>query len=168
MNSEDRTGTDTNPVKDEPDKLEARLAELERAGLEKDREIKMSRAKIAGLEKALTEKDGEISALKQSAVKSEDAQRQMREKQSQAVSACRSLITLANPDVPAELITGDSVEAINSALARAKELVSRVKQGLEAENMKIRIPAGAPVRTPPDTGALTAREKIQYAIGGNR
>ncbi len=144
------------------------IAETEQAELDKERGLKLTEEKIAGLEKTLAEKEAEISALKQAAEISAEEQKRTGDKLAQAVSSYRSLVVKANPQIPAELISGDSVEAIDGSLARAKELVSRVKQGLEAENLKIRIPAGAPVRMPPDTGALSAREKIQYAIGGNR
>jgi molybdopterin converting factor small subunit len=49
---------------------------------------------------------------------------------------------------------------------KAKTLVNRVKQGLEAEITAGKVPAGAPIRTPPDLSALSPREKINYAIGG--
>ena len=49
---------------------------------------------------------------------------------------------------------------------KAKALVSRVKQGVEAEVSLAKVPAGAPERTLPDLSALSPREKIQYAIGG--
>ena len=48
----------------------------------------------------------------------------------------------------------------------ADGLVARVWQGLEAEVSRLRVPLGIPVRTAPDFSALTAREKIQQAIGG--
>jgi len=147
---------------------EAGTAEVEQAKLEKERELKLAQDKIAGLEKTLAEKEGEISALKQAAEISAEEKKRIEDTLAQAVLSYRSLVIQANPQIPAELLSGDSVEAIDSALARAKELVSKVKQGLEAESLKIRIPAGAPARMPPDTGALSAREKIQYAIGGNR
>jgi len=84
------------------------------------------------------------------------------------VSAYLSLVIEANPEVPPELITGDSIEAINDSLATAKNLVAKVRQGLETEATRLRVPAGAPARTLPDFSALSAREKIQYAIGGNK
>jgi len=77
----------------------------------------------------------------------------------------RSMIIQANPEVVAELITGDSIEAINDSVDKAKALVSKVRQGLEAEISLSRVPAGAPERTSPDLSTLSPREKIQYGIG---
>ena len=70
------------------------------------------------------------------------------------------------PDVPEELIAGDSIEAIADSLTSAKELVTKIRKGMEAEISLARVPIGAPERAAPDLSALSPREKIQYAIGG--
>jgi hypothetical protein len=64
------------------------------------------------------------------------------------------------------MITGGTIEEINKTLQGARALMERVRREIEAEAARTRIPAGAPARTPPDMSALTAREKIQYALGG--
>ena len=79
-----------------------------------------------------------------------------------------ALVVQANPGVPAELITGDTIEEVNVSLKNAQAIVDRVRQEMEAEASKTKIPAGAPQRTPPDLSALSPREKIKYAIGGER
>jgi hypothetical protein len=66
------------------------------------------------------------------------------------------------------MVSGETVAALDQSLAQAKSLVSRVKQGLEAEIKLARVPAGAPPRLPPDLSSLSSREKIQYSIGGSR
>ena len=92
----------------------------------------------------------------------------VRDSLAQAVSSYRALVVQANPDVLDELISGDSIEAINQSVEHAQGFISRVKQGLEAEAARTRVPVGAPQRTPPDLSALSPREKIRYAIGGKR
>ena len=84
----------------------------------------------------------------------------------EAVASYKTLVAQLNPEVLEELITGDTIEVINQSLEKAKTLISRVRQGLEAEITAGKVPAGAPVRTPPDLSALSPREKINYAIGG--
>ena len=79
----------------------------------------------------------------------------------------RKFSTVNLPDLE-ELITGDTVEAINQSLENAGTLISKVRQGLEEEASRVRVPAGAPQRAPLDLSALSPREKIQYAIGGKR
>lgn len=97
-------------------------------------------------------RDEEISRLKQSLGQTLDAYRD-------------SLIRL-NPELPAEMVCGDTLEAVNESLSRARALVSKVKQGLEAEKAAGRVPAGAPARSEADYSNLSSREKIQIGIGG--
>ncbi|MFH0914140.1 MAG: hypothetical protein V1849_02475 [Chloroflexota bacterium] len=117
-------------------------------------ELEQAKVRLAELEQALTGREAEVAGLKQSL--------------SQAVASYKTLVLSSHPRVPAELISGDSIEAINSSLEKAKSLVSRVRQELEAEVVASRVPAGAPPRTAVELSALSPREKIQYGIGGKR
>ena len=74
----------------------------------------------------------------------------------------------SNPGVFAELIAGDTIDEVNESLKNAQVLVERVRQEIESETAKTKVPVGAPQRVPLDLSALSPREKIQYAIGGNR
>ena len=98
----------------------------------------------------------------------DDSLSQLNGNLSQAVSSYRALVVKSNPWVLEELITGDTVEAINQSLENANTLISKVRQGLEEEVSRARVPAGAPQRTPLDLSALSPREKIQYAMGGKQ
>jgi len=149
--------------------------EVEAAGDELDlkkenealtRELRSRDAAIARLEQTLAGKDSEIAALKQALNEAERKMADLGEALAQAVAAYKELVVQANPGVLAELITGDTVEEVNESLKNAQALVDRVRQEMEAEASKTRIPAGAPQRAPLDLSALSAREKIQYAIGG--
>ena len=84
---------------------------------------------------------------------------------SKAVASYKAVVARANPEVIEELITGDTISSIDDSLYRAKELVSKVRRGVESEISLAKVPAGAPERTSPDLSALSPREKIQYAMG---
>jgi len=131
-------------------------------------ELEDLRARIAELEQLIADKDNELATLKQAMAESDKALADVKNSLAQAVASYRALVVQANPDIPDELITGDSIEAIDQSLENARALISRVKRGLEVEAAKTRVPAGAPQRTLPDLSALSPREKIQYAIGGKR
>jgi uncharacterized protein (DUF3084 family) len=131
------------------------------------RELKSRDAAIIRLEQALAGKDSEIAALKQALDEAERKLTDLGKALAQAVAAYKELVVQANPGVLAELITGDTVEEVNESLKNAQALVERVRQEVETEASKIRIPAGAPQRAPLDLSALSPREKIQYAIGGH-
>lgn len=147
--------TETLENHDQPEANEApqdRLAELEKLLAQKDAELGLASIRAAGFEQALYESNGK---LKETA----DAL-------AQAVSSYRSLAIESHPLVPPEMLKGDSIEAINASLKSAKEIISKVKTGLEAEGKAARVPAGAPQRRHPDRPALSPRDKIQQAIGG--
>jgi len=153
------------------DELEATRDELARLKQEKEalaRELESKDATIAELEQALTSQDSEIAILKQAIVESDQRLAEINDTLAQAIASYKSLVVEANPGVPAELLTGDTIEAINESLENALALIDRVKQEMEAEASRTKVPAGAPQRAPLDLSVLSPREKIQYAIGGKR
>ncbi len=133
---------------------ESRLAELEGLLAQKDEELTKANTRIGELEQAAADSEAKLTTTSDSLA--------------EAVVGYRALVVESHPEVLEELITGDSVEAINESLREAQTLVSRVRQGLETEITLARVPAGAPERTSPDLSTLSPREKIQYALGGKQ
>lgn len=144
----------------------SRVAELEGLITQKNQELASRDTRISELEQGTASLEGEIDTLKQAVTESTDNLGKLNESLKQAVTSYKVLVIQSNPDVPEELVTGDSFEAITDSLASAKELIGKIRKGMEAEISLVRVPAGAPERTPPDLSALSPREKIQYAIGG--
>lgn len=157
-----------NPREDELGQSETsgeRVAELENLIAQKDQELASRDTRISELEQAAASLESEIATLKQAVAESDDSLNKLNESLKQAVASYKTLVIQSNPDVPEELITGDSIEAITGSLASARELVTKIRKGMEAEVSLARVPIGAPERTAPDLSALSPREKIQYAIG---
>ena len=153
------------------DELATARDELERLKQEKEaltRELESRNATIVELEQVVASKDSEIVILKQAVAESDRKLAELNNTLAQAVASYKGLVTETNPEVPDELITGNTIDAINESLENARALIDRVKQGIEAEVSKTKIPVGAPQRTPLDLSVLSPREKIQYAIGGKR
>ncbi len=144
----------------------SRVAELEGLIAQKNQELASRDTRISELEQGTASLEGEIDTLKQAVTESNDNLGKLNESLKQAVTSYKVLVIQSNPDVPEELVTGDSFEAITDSLASAKKLIGKIRKGMEAEISLVRVPAGAPERTPPDLSALSPREKIQYAIGG--
>jgi len=130
-------------------------------------ELVEARSRITDLEQVLTEKDGEIDRLKHSSEEFEERCRVLEESLTNAVTGYKTLVIKSNPEIIDDLIDGDTIESINESLKKAKDLVSRVRQGVEADMLKIKVPAGAPERSSPELSTLSPAEKIRYAIGGN-
>jgi hypothetical protein len=82
-----------------------------------------------------------------------------------AVTGYRQMLIKENPEVLAELISGESIEALDRSLATGRELTEKVKQKLAEKTAAEQVPAGAPPRTPPDTESLSPHEKIVYGLG---
>jgi uncharacterized coiled-coil protein SlyX len=136
---------------------EDRLAELEN-------QLAQDKARLAELEQTVTSRDNEVTSLKQSKAELEARVQDLSHSLTEAVVSYRAAVVQANPEIEG-LVSGDTVEAINQSVSQAKALVSKVRQGLEAEISLTRIPAGAPERTPPGL-SLSPREKIQAALVG--
>jgi len=83
----------------------------------------------------------------------------------EAVDGYRAAVLAINPQVPSEMVTGGTINEINSALESAKGLVGRIRKGLAAARQ---VPAGAPERRGADLSGLTPHEKIQYGLGGKK
>ena len=122
-------------------------------------------AKVTALEQVIATRDSDIVTLKQTASESDVIASEAKQSLANAVSAYKKAAAQANPAIPAEIITGDTIEAVDQSLESAKALVDQVRQSLAAETAAGKVPAGAPARTPPDLSALSPREKIQYAVG---
>ena len=106
-----------------------------------------------GAEKAMEDAEGRTKEIGENLTK--------------AVASYKEQVIQGNPGVPADMIVGETVEEIDESLEKALALIEKVRQEMEAEASKMRIPGGAPQRTPMDLSGLSAREKIQYAIGGS-
>jgi predicted nucleic acid-binding Zn-ribbon protein len=122
---------------------------------------------VAELEQMVSDKDDEIGRLKQAGEELEERCRTLEKSFTEAVTGYKALVIKSNPDIIEDLIDGDTIESVNESLESAKDLVSRVRQGVEAEISKIKVPIGAPERSSPDLSTLSPAEKIRYAIGGS-
>ncbi len=146
---------------------ETTVSEFDALKLENERlksELKVASEKIAGMARTLTEKDAEIATIKQVAEDFMQKLEATKNALAQTAAAYKELVAQANPGLVSEMIKGETVEEINESVKSARALVERVKQEVGAENAKVRVPAGAPGRTPLDLSALSPREKIKYAI----
>ena len=88
----------------------------------------------------------------------------LREAKDEAVSACRDALRMAHPELPADLIRGETVEELTASVQSAATLVEKVRAALQAEKNAARVPAGAPVSAGPDLEGLSPRDKIAAGV----
>jgi len=144
--------------------VEAKMGEISGAIAERDSHITELELSESSLRQTIATKDSEIVTLKQGTVESVEKATALQESLNLAVSAYKTAVAQTNPAVPGELITGDTIEAVDQSLESTKSLVSTVRASIEAEIASGKVPAGAPARSAPDLESLSPREKIQYAI----
>ena len=82
----------------------------------------------------------------------------------QAVGKYRTRLLAESPEVPEELVRGDTPEEVDASFAAARQVVERIKQRLETQTSAERVPAGAPARGLPDLSSLSPAEKIAYGL----
>ena len=155
-----------NPVGEEL--AQSRVAELESLLAQKEEEFSLANARFTELEQTVASLEGEVATLKQSNLESDQKLTEVSSALSQAVASYKARVIESSPEIPIDLIAGETIEAIDNSLENAKSLISKVREGLEAQIKLVKIPAGAPPRAPIDLSVLSPREKIQYAIGGKR
>jgi DNA anti-recombination protein RmuC len=128
----------------------------------------LHRERVAELKQIITEKDTEIAVLKKSVNEFEEQLSNANKSLSAITQRYKTRIIQMHPGITMELIKGDTVEAIDESLEKALDLIGQIKKSVEKESAHNRVPAGAPGRQVVEFSALSAREKIQYAIGGNK
>ena len=82
----------------------------------------------------------------------------------QAVGKYRSRLLAESPEVPEDLVKGDTPEEVDASFAAARRVVERIKERLETQTNIERVPAGAPARSLPDLSSLSPAEKIAYGL----
>ena len=102
-------------------------------------------------------RDQELTGLREQAEALQDRVRS-------SAQRYRELALEHSPELPQELVAGDTVEDVDQALQRARETVSKVRGHLESQAQAGRVPVGAPPRSAPDLSALSAEEKIRFGL----
>ncbi len=136
---------------------ETTVANHESDGAELRRQLGLSRRELEEAQSAMTLQAAEVEAARSSIAGIEA-------KAAAAVARYREAMLAAAPDLPADLVDGDSVEAVDEALGRARQTVARVRQHLEQQAQALRVPAGAPVRAGPELSDLSPAEKIRLGL----
>jgi len=136
---EDQDNKDKVSTPEELETVKAQLQEADEARSALEQAMAEKDAKLAELETALSEaKQGsEASTAELASVK---------EARDQAVTKYLGMAKASNPQVPEDMISGDTIAEIDASVEKGKGLVSAVKKTLESEAAAAKVPAGAPTR----------------------
>jgi|GEM_PF-3259403 len=161
-------------TKKEPEKkeeVEDNPEESEKPGVENEvleQEVESLKNMVLRLEQGLAEKDSEIDSLKQALDEAERKVEELNQAVSRAVAAYKETVVQANPGLLPEMITGDTIDEVDESVKKARAIMEKIRQEMETEASRTRVPSGSPPRSQPDLSGLTAREKIQYAMRDSR
>ncbi len=153
------------------EELAAAQAELERLQVAAaDREARATHLQedLSQLRRELAEARSQAEAREQDAASLREASEGLRTQVRGAAERYRELALRDSPELPAELVAGETVEEVEQALERARETVARVRGHMESQAQAGRVPVGAPPRSAPDLSALTPEEKIRQGLNAGR
>lgn len=135
---------------------------------------------VEGLRQALLDKERLLLSLEEELERGEAENRRLRDEverlrdegeraqalAQEALARYRERLLATAPEVPEEMVKGQTVQELHSSLANAQDLVERVRRQLLAQSAAQRVPSGAPTRRGPDLSTLSPAEKIAYALKG--
>ncbi|MDE2801737.1 MAG: hypothetical protein OXK21_02495 [Chloroflexota bacterium] len=139
-------------VAEEPAGIETSTAE--------DSEAPQLEERVAALELRAEEAQAEAAARREEASA-------LRTELVEVLQRYRGLLLARDPDVPEELVRGETVAELEVSYERAVGLVDRLRRRAVEQSARERVPAGAPARRSPDSAGLTPQQKILLGLQGS-
>jgi len=140
---------------------EARAAHLEETLAQLRQEQSQLSASLGEAQAQVAARDEELAGLRQEA---EALQVSLKA----AASKYRDVLLAGRPDVPPDLVSGETVEEVDQQLDAALRMVAQLRSHLESQAQALRVPTGAPARRAADLSALSPGEKIAYGLSRQR
>jgi DNA repair exonuclease SbcCD ATPase subunit len=140
---------------------EARAAHLEETLAQRREEQSQLSASLSEAQAQLAARDEELAALREE-VEAHQAGLKA------AASKYRDALLASRPEVPPDLVGGETVEEVDQQLESALRMVAQLRGHLESQAQAMRVPTGAPARRAPDISALSPAEKIVRGLSQQR
>ena len=157
-------GAEVDRLQSQAADAEARAAHLEEANRGLQRQLGEAQGRLAALEEELAAGRAEVEAKHELVLGLEGQVQELRQALTGAAQRYRELLLASNPEVPADLVQGESIEEVEASLQEARRTVLQVRSHLESEAQAGRVPTGSPVRSGPDLSALSPQEKIRMGL----
>ena len=152
-NKEVPENQDNAPTAEDIAAVKAQLEEEQKAKTTLEEAMAGKETKLAGLESELSEAKSQSEAMITS----------LKEARDEAVSKYLVMAKASNPQVPVDMISGETIAEIDASVEKGKGLVSAVKKTLESETAAAKVPAGAPTRGETTEG-MSSKELIAAGI----
>lgn len=151
-------------VQEELAEARAELERLQVAAADSEARAAHVESQEAELRHELSQANHEAEAREEELASLREQTETLGERVRSSAERYRELVLQQAPELPSELVTGETVEEIDVALERARETVSKVRGHLESQAQAGRVPAGAPPRSGPDLSAMSPEEKIRFGL----
>jgi chromosome segregation ATPase len=146
------------------ERLQARLADYEARDSRHDSEVKQLSTQLRESEHDMALVRSQLALHLEETEHLREAISQAEAQSREALQRYRDALLQREPQLPAELVTGETVSELEAAVERARQTVAQVRQHLEQQAQALRVPAGAPARGSPDPSELSAGEKIRLGL----
>ncbi|GAF78691.1 unnamed protein product [marine sediment metagenome] len=160
---EDPTATPEATPQDSPDQVPALQAQL----AARDAEFGKLKEALAEKTALADSQDQELSTLRTAGSAAAERIAGLEGSLSDAISKYKERVHAAHPELLENMVTGETIGDIDASLDSALLLVDKVKANIAEQAKEVIVPAGSPERTgtPDFIGAMSAKEKIAYAVG---
>jgi len=136
---------------------EARAAHLDETLAQLREEQSQLSASLREAQAQLAARDEELAALREQV---EALQASLKA----AASKYRDALLASKPEVPPDLVSGETVEEVDQQLEVGLRMIAQLRSHLESQAQAMRVPTGAPARRAPDLSALSPAEKIVHGL----
>jgi chromosome segregation ATPase len=143
---------------------EARASHLEELTGELRTRLEVAQGELATERQRCEEVGGQLAGAQTDLAAAQQETQELHARLQAAAGKYREALLAAAPDLPEDMVTGNSIEEIDASAEQARGAVRRVRDRLESQAQAGRVPAGSPPRGSPDFSALSPIEKIRLGL----
>jgi len=147
---------------------EARAVHLEELNQRLRGQIEVAEGELATAREQIEESSAQLTDFREQMTAKQEENESLHARLQAAAGKYREALLAAAPELPGELVTGESIEEIEEAVERARQTVRQVRERLESQAQVGRVPTGSPPRGAPDYSALSPVEKIRLGLSQKR
>jgi chromosome segregation ATPase len=147
---------------------EARALHLEELNQRLRGQIEVAEGELASERQRLDESSARLTAFEEELATKQEDNQALHARLQAAAGKYREALLAAAPELPEELVAGESIEEVEEAAERSRQTVRQVRERLESQAQVGRVPTGSPPRGAPDFSALSPIEKIRLGLNQKR
>jgi chromosome segregation ATPase len=151
-------------AKTEVDRLQTMAADREAQAIHLEETLAQLQEQHSQLSASLREAEAQLAARDEELATLREQVETLQASLKAAASKYRSALLASQPEVPPDLVNGETVEEVDQKLEAALRMIAQLRGHLESQAQAARVPTGAPARRAPDLSALSPAEKIVHGL----